>query len=200
MQFDANKSQTYAKEQTNFVNCNKTIDKLNKILFQQQLIKSNKQLSNKMIEELQRIEPKYVLLKSNLTSGGVDENFKLINNILYKTEKIFDQMSYKLCLPSFVAQDILTNEHLRHNQHLSIKPLTDRFNSLFYVPDIHKKATKVIETCLSCLLASTSYKKKISGTSRTHEDDTVVGRNYVADIAYLPPSRPGNRFCLVLVE
>ena len=109
-------------------------------------------------------------------------------------------MSYKLCLPSFVAQDILTNltnEYLRNNHHMSIKPLTDRFNSLFYVPDIHKKAAKVIEACLSCLLASTSYKKKISGTSRTHEDDTTVGRNYVADIAYLPPCRRSNRFCLV---
>ena len=85
------------KSKTNFVNCNKTIDALNKILFQQQLIKSNKQLSNKMLEELQSIEPKHVLLKSKLISGGEDENFKLINKILYKTEKDFDQMSYKLC-------------------------------------------------------------------------------------------------------
>ena len=73
-----------------------------------------------MLEELQKIEPKYVLLKSKLISGGEDENFKLINNILYKTEKVFDQMSYRLCLPSFIAQDILTNEHLRNNSHLSI--------------------------------------------------------------------------------
>ena len=153
-----------------------------------------------MLQDLQDTEPKYVLLKSKLISGVEDKNFQLVNKILYKTEMVFDQMSYKLCLPSFIAQDILTNEHLRNNNHMSIKPLTDRFNALFYVPDVHKKAAKVIEACLSCLLASTSYKKKISGTSRTHEDDTTVGKNYVADIAYLPPSRRGNRFCLVLVE
>ena len=113
---------------------------------------------------------------------------------------VFDQISYRLCIPSFIAQDILTNEHLRNNGHLSIKTLTDRFDALFYVPDVHKKAAKVIEACLSCLLASSSYKKMISGTSRTHEDDTTVGKTYVADIAYMPPSRRGYRFCLVLVE
>ena len=80
-----------------------------------------------MIAELQKVEPKYASVKSRLISGGEDENFKLIN-------LVFDQMSYKLCLPSFIAQDILTNEHLRNNSHLSIKPLTDRFNALFYVP------------------------------------------------------------------
>ena len=37
------------KSKSNFVNCNKTVDALNKILFQQQLIKCNKQLSSKMI-------------------------------------------------------------------------------------------------------------------------------------------------------
>ena len=83
---------------------------------------------------------------------------------------------------------------------MSIKPLTDKFNALFYVPDVHRRASKVIEACLTCLLASTSYKKKISGTSHTHEDNTTVGQHYIGDIAYLPPSRRGYRFCLVLVE
>ena len=98
------------KSKTNFVNCNKTIDALNKILFQQQLIKCNKQLSNKMLQELQEADPKYASLKSKLISGLEDKNFKLVNKILYKTEMVFDQLSYKLCLPSFVAMDILNRQ------------------------------------------------------------------------------------------
>ena len=113
---------------------------------------------------------------------------------------VFNQESYKLCLPSFVAIDILSNEHLRNNCHLPIKPLTDRFCSLFHIPNVHEKASKVLKACLSCLLASTSYKQKITGSSRTHEKETKVGQTYVADVAYMPPSRRGYRFCLVLVE
>ena len=77
------------KSKSNFVNCNKTIDAMNKILFQQQLIKCNKQLSNKMLEELQETEPKYVSLKSKLISGVEDKNFQLINKILYKNRDGF---------------------------------------------------------------------------------------------------------------
>ena len=38
---------------SNYVNCNQSIDALNKILFNQQLIKCNKQLSSEMIQNLQ---------------------------------------------------------------------------------------------------------------------------------------------------
>ena len=93
-------------------------------------------------------------------SGVVDKNFQLIDKILYKIDMVFDQVSFKLCLPAFLAQDILQNEHIRHNSHMSIKPLTDKFNALFYVPDVHRKASKVIEACLTCLLASTRIKRE----------------------------------------
>ena len=83
------------------MNCNKTVDALNKILFQQQLIKCNKQLSSKLIQDLQDTEPKYVVLKSKLVSGVVDKNFLLINKILYKIDMVFDQVTYKLCIPLF---------------------------------------------------------------------------------------------------
>ena len=151
------------KSKSNFVNCNKTIDALNKILFQQQLIKCNKQLSNDMLQVLK------------LILGQEDKNFKLVNKILYKTEMVSDQVSYKLCLPSFVAIDILSNEHLRNNCHLPIKPLTDRFNALFHVPDVHKKASKIIKACLSCLLASTTYKQKKTKRKRHHSRTDVRG-------------------------
>ena len=83
-------------------------------------------LSNKMLSESQKVEPKYASLRSRIISEGEDVNFKLIDNVLYKVEKIFDQMSFKLCIPSFIALDILTNEHLKNNQHMWIKALTDR--------------------------------------------------------------------------
>ena len=92
-----------------------------------------------MIQDLQDTESKYVVLKSKLVSGVVDKNFQLINKILYETDMVFDQVSYKLCLPAFVAQDILQNEHVRNNSHMSI---TDKFNALFYVPDVHRRAQK----------------------------------------------------------
>ena len=113
-------------------------------------------LSSEMLRNLQEAEPVYNSIKSKLILGQDDKHFKLINKILYKKEMVFDQESYKLCLPSFVAIDILSNEHIRNNCHLPIKPLTDRFCSLFHVPNVHEKASKVIKACLSCLMASTS--------------------------------------------
>ena len=43
-------------------------------------------------------------------------------------------------------------------------------------------------------------RQKISGSKRTYESNTEVEEVYVGDIAYLPPSRRGYRFCLVIVE
>ena len=68
------------------------------------------------------------------------------------------------------------------------------------MPDVYNKASKVVSGCVSCNLAATSYKRKITGTAHTLENDMTVGKNYIADVAYLPPSRRGNRFCLVMVE
>ena len=42
------------RTQSNYVNCNSSVDALNKILFCQQLIKSNKQLDSTMIQNLQQ--------------------------------------------------------------------------------------------------------------------------------------------------
>ena len=46
----------------------------------------------------------------------------------------------------------------------------------------------------------TWYKHKISGSKRTYENNTQVGEVYFGDIAYLPQSRRGYRFCLLIVE
>ena len=161
---------------------------------------SNKQLDSDMIQNLQQAEPIYNTIKTKLISGQGDPNFKIINKILYKKVSVFDQESFKLCLPSFVATDILRNEHLKNNSHLPIKPLTDKFCSLFHVPNVFEKASKIIKSCLTCLLASTSYKQKISGSQRSYENNTKVGEVYIGDIAYMPRSRRGYRFCLVIVE
>ena len=184
------------RTKSNFVQCNESIDALNRILFCQQMVKCNGQLSSAMIENL----PTYNKMKIKLASGQQDKNFQVINKILYKKVSIFNQDSFKLCLPSFVANDILNIEHLRNNSHLSIKPLTDRFSYLFYVPNLHEKASKVIKSCLTCMLAATSYKQKISGSKRTYESNRQEGEVYIGDIAYLPASTRGYRFCLVLVE
>ena len=182
------------------VQCNESIDALNRILFCQQIIKCNGQLSSAMIENLQESEPAYCKMKLKLASGQQDQDFEVFNTVLYKKVLIFNQESYKLCLSTFLANDILQIEHLRNSQHLPIKPLTDRFSYLFYVPNLLEKASKIIKSCLTCMLTSTSYKHKISGSKRTYENNTQVGEVYVGDIAYLPPSSRGYRFCLVLVE
>ena len=96
-----------------------------------------------------------------LSSGKKDQDFELFSKVLYKKAFIFNQVCYKLCLPTFLAKDILQIEHLRNSHHLQIKPLTDRFSYLFYVPKLLEKAGKVIKSCLTCLLAQTSYKQKI---------------------------------------
>ena len=50
------------------------------------------------------------------------------------------------------------------------------------------------------LAGSHFVQAKITGSSRTHESDTTVGQTYIGDIAYMPASRRGYRFCLVIVE
>ena len=139
-------------------------------------------------------------MKFKLESGQINEDFVLINRVLYKKVLICSQESHQLCLPTFLATDILQSEHLQNSHHLQVKPLTDRFSCLFYVPNLIEKASKVIKSCLTCMLAQTSYKHKIKGSNRTFENNTQVGEIYVGDIAYLPQSSRGFKFCLVLVE
>ena len=113
------------KGKNNLVQCNETINALNRILFCQQIIKCNGQLSSAMIENLQESEPTYNKIKLKLAYGQKDQDFEVINKVLYKKVLIFNQESYKLCLPTFLAKDILQIEHLRNSHHLQIKPLTD---------------------------------------------------------------------------
>ena len=97
-----------------------------------------------MLENLQNSEPAYSNMKSKLESGQIDENFVLINRILYKKVLICSQETHQLCLPTFLATDILQSEHLRNSQHLQVKPLTDRFACLFYVPNLMEKEVRLL--------------------------------------------------------
>ena len=56
----------------NLVQCNETVDALNKILFCQQIIKCNGKLSSAMRENLQNSEPAYSKMKFELASGQTD--------------------------------------------------------------------------------------------------------------------------------
>ena len=60
------------RTKSNYVNCNSSVDALNKILFCQQLIKSNKQLDSTMIQNLQQAEPIYNTIKTKLILGQGD--------------------------------------------------------------------------------------------------------------------------------
>ena len=77
------------KGKNSLVQCNETINSLNRILFCQQIFKCNGQLSSAMIENLQDPEPAYVKMKLKL-SGQKDQDFELFSKVLYKKAFIFN--------------------------------------------------------------------------------------------------------------
>ena len=91
------------RTKSNYVNCNSSVDALNKILFCQQLIKSNKQLDSTMIQNLQHAEPIYNTNKTKIISGQGDPNFKIIN----KTRFGFSWVTAWFNLPFFALSSLL---------------------------------------------------------------------------------------------
>ena len=192
---------TLPKSKRGYVNNNAAINNLNKLLFQQHLARSNSRiLSASKLKEMQMTEPLFSTKFAELIDGKSDPCFEIHRGILYKTEDIFGEKAFKLCVPSFIAHDMLRQAHYKEEKHCSPKALVDMFSTMYFTPGIDKKARDCVQSCVSCRLAPIGYRRKITGNTRTLSGNKVPGRNFCIDIAYLPLTERGYKFCAVVVE
>ena len=192
---------TLPKSKRGYVNNNMVINNLNKLLFQQHLARSNSRiLSATKLKEIQVTEPLFSSKFADLVDGKQDPCFEVHKGILYKTEDIYGEKAFKLCVPSFMAQDMLRQAHYKDEKHCSAKALVDMFATMYFTPGLDKKAQDCVKSCVSCRLAPLGYRRKITGSTRTLSGNETPGRNFCLDVAYLPLTERGFKFCAVVVE
>jgi hypothetical protein len=69
--------------------------------------------------------------------------FVLFEQILYKTKVIMNQTVYRLCLPNFLARDVLQKLHFKHDVHLTADNLLKMFNQTFYTAESGKIVSNI---------------------------------------------------------
>ena len=136
-------------------NFDKLVANLNGILVGQYLIRSNLQLTNDDLSGIQQGDKHLYAIIDRLQTNNQtksDSKFILRNNVLFKESIIYDQVIYRLCLPQFLALEVLTKLHFRNSAHLNSENLKTQFSNNFYTPNCQDLIANLEKTCIVCRL------------------------------------------------
>ena len=154
----------------------KLLSNLNGILVAQYLFKNKLNIDIHVLAEMQSKDNDFAKIIANLRKHQhKDSSFFLDHeNILFKKSLVYKQIMYRLCLPAYLAKQILTNLHSR-KFHPSRSTLITMFNSVFYTPNVEKITKELCNSCVLCMLNQRNLKRTITGSKRT---DTTMTPGY----------------------
>ena len=73
-------------------------------------------------------------------------------------------------------------------------------NQNFHTPGTSTIVKQIIQGCILCRLNRNKYKRSTTGNLCEHQDESTVGREWQADIGYLPRSKGGHKYVLIFAE
>jgi hypothetical protein len=140
-------------------------DNLNQILLAQYVMKSGLNLTKADLREIQLSDLAYSKIITNMELSNREEigTFVLYEQILYKTKVIMNQTVFRLCLPNFLARDVLQKLHFKHDVHLTADNLLNMFNQTFYAAESGKIVNSILKQCILCRLNKNKRQKNTSG-------------------------------------
>ena len=181
--------------------CQKMLSALNTLLLSQHLMKSKLTINHESLIIIQKSEPKFSTIFEKLQTDVHQTNdYALIEGILYKIRTVYGQKAIRLCIPSFVGNQVLSNLHHNNSAHPSIDNLLNQFSSVFYTPDAAKMARHIIQNCCVCQLNKKHYKPTTSGKNRGNEDNLEPGAIWQIDCIFMPKSKFGFKYILILID
>ena len=176
------------------------LSNLNGILVGQYLFKNKLNIDIQVLAEIQAKDDSYTKIIANLKKHTHKDNSFVLDheNILFKKSRVYNQVVHRLCLPVYLAKQVLTNLHAR-KFHPSRSTLLQMYNSVFFTPDIEKLTKEISNSCILCMLNQRHRKITITGSKRT---DTTMTPGYCwnMDIAYMKRSKSGFKYILVMTE
>ena len=173
---------------------------LNQILLGNMLAKSQGIFSRSMMMSAQQDDFDDIIknLKELPTHSSLDD-FVLKSGILYKQKVLLGKEHLRLCLPKNIAQEIIFRLHNVKNFHFSADKMERLFAMNFYCHDMSKIIKSMTNNCLICTLYKGTHKKNISGDTRSFHQ-SLPGQHLGADIAYMPNSKKGFKYLLLIVD
>ena len=178
----------------------KLIGNLNGILVAQYMFKNKLNIDIHVLAEIQSVDGDFARIIANIKKHShTDHSFFLDHeNILFKKTLVYYQVMHRLCLPTFLDKQVLTNLHAR-KFHPSRTTLMQMFNSIFYTPNVEKITKEICNSCILCMLNQRHRKVNITGSNRS--DTTMTpGFCWNMDIAHMKRAKSGYKYILVMTE
>ena len=178
----------------------KLLSNLNSILVGQYLFKNKLNIDIEVLAEIQAKDSDFTRIITNLQKHRQKDNSFFLDheNILFKKTLVYNQVMYRLCLPTYLGKQVLTNLHGR-KFHPSRSTLLKMYNAVFFTPNVEKITKEITNSCILCMLNQRHQKKKVTGSKRT--DTTMTpGHCWHMDIAYMKKAKSGFKFILVMTE
>ena len=176
------------------------LSNLNGILLGQYLFKNKLNIDIQVLAEIQAKDDAFTKIIANLRKHNHKDTSYILDheNILFKRQRVYNQVIHRLCLPGYLAKQVLTNLHAR-KFHPSRTTLLQMYNSVFFTPDVEKITKEISNSCVLCMLNQRLRKMTVTGSKRT---DTTMSPGYCwnMDIAYMKRSKSGFKFILVITE
>ena len=170
------------------------------------------QLDNKSLIALQESDATVLKLK-RVTLADTDRQtvFRIKNNLLFREAQniVGSETVYysRLVLPSWVSRLVLESVHKNsdHNKqiyspHFKVNNMAMQFNLLFYCPSdqVVNWAKEIIASCSACRIGRDVKKRKSFNLLRNIIPHFNSNSVLSIDHMYLPKSRQGNRFLLLV--
>ena len=173
---------------------------LNQILLGNMLAKSQGIFSKSMMMSAQKEDFDDIIRKlKELPANSSFDDFVLKSGILYKKKILLGKEHLRLCLPKNIAQEIVFRLHNVKNYHFSTDKMLRLFAMNFYCQNMSQIVKSMTNNCLVCTLYKGTHKKNISGDARSFHQ-SLPGQNLGADIAYMPISKNGFKYLLLVVD
>ena len=175
------------------------IEGVNKILISQFLMNNPKLDTKDVLLEAQN--------KDNFTKEIAEKmkDNQLVNNkgtfikyrgLVYKKDNLTNDI--RLLIPKYIASDILSRLHMKN--HCGLTALTNNFDNMFYCPNSPSLAKDILKKCLTCMLSPRGHLMKVKGAGRTFASTVSPNRVLFADTAYMPKTKDGYCFLMVLAD
>ena len=129
------------------------LSNLNGILLGQYLFKNKLNIDIQVLAEIQAKDDYFTKIIANLKKHTHKDNSYLLDheNILFRKSRVYNQVIHRLCLPAYLAKQVLTNLHAR-KFHPSKSTLLQMYNSVFFTPDVEKITKEISNSCILCML------------------------------------------------
>ena len=130
------------------------------------VLQETKDLKVQVLRELQKEDKVFgPIMKTIKKKPGIDKRYIMVQGVLIHIHKVvhheIERTYYQVCVPKRMAPELVRKFHESvFAQHVHVKKLLQNLNQRFFIKNVQKIATAVIDTCKICQLNKPNTARK----------------------------------------